>query len=563
MENYLSFREAKAFVYNLNLKHLYEWQEYCKSGKKPENIPANPSAIYADQGWKNFYDFFGFNRYFRPFEEAKAFARMLNLKSVKDWQRYCKSGNKPYDIPASPYVAYNFQGWKGFQDFLGYTFKKEKIMSYPDAKAFVQKLNLKSEREWIDYCKSGNKPANLPKNLRSAYHLKGWKQLSKFFGCPYMKRKYLTFEEARTFVRKLNFKNKKEWEKYSKSSKKPTDLPSDPSRTYRSQGWISYPDFFGYPFQKKVVLPFEEARAFARSLNLKSYTEWEQFCKSGKPNNVPLNPNIIYKNQGWNGYEDFLGFKKLLPMTFEEARSFARTLNLKSKKEWFEFARTEKRPRNIPINPADHYQHRGWKGFPDFLGYKTNIFLSFEEARAFVRKLNIKSGKEWRSYCRSGKRPANIPADPEEFYKSQGWKGRPDFFGFADRRNKLPFEEARAFVRKLKMESKKEWKIYCKSSERPAFIPKNPNIAYKSKGWQGFPDFLGYRHKHDFMRYKEAKAFMKTQNLKSRREWVKYVKKGNRPDNIPAEPEIVYKGHGWKGFPDFLGYKYKRKILFH
>ena len=52
---------------------------------------------------------------------------------------------------------------------------------------------------------------------------------------------------------------------------------------------------------------FKEARKFARSLNLKSGQEWNEYCKSGKlPDDIPSNPNKSYIN-GWESMGDFLG----------------------------------------------------------------------------------------------------------------------------------------------------------------------------------------------------------------------------------------------------------------
>lgn len=56
-------------------------------------------------------------------------------------------------------------------------------------------------------------------------------------------------------------------------------------------------------------------------------------------------------------------------------------------------------------------------------------FLSFEEAREFVRKLNLKNQKEWQRYSKSGKRPIDIPGRPSKVYKGKGWKNLHDFLG--------------------------------------------------------------------------------------------------------------------------------------
>jgi hypothetical protein len=51
-----------------------------------------------------------------------------------------------------------------------------------------------------------------------------------------------------------------------------------------------------------------EARAFARDLNLRSYAEWREFTKSGDlPEDIPVSPEGVYKDKGWEGYGDWLG----------------------------------------------------------------------------------------------------------------------------------------------------------------------------------------------------------------------------------------------------------------
>ena len=45
-------------------------------------------------------------REYRSFKEARKFIRSLNLKNQNDWKEYCKSGNKPDDIPSHPQVIY-------------------------------------------------------------------------------------------------------------------------------------------------------------------------------------------------------------------------------------------------------------------------------------------------------------------------------------------------------------------------------------------------------------------------------------------------------------------------
>ena len=42
----------------------------------------------------------------RDFESARNYVRDLKLKNRIAWTKYCKSGNKPDDIPANPWITY-------------------------------------------------------------------------------------------------------------------------------------------------------------------------------------------------------------------------------------------------------------------------------------------------------------------------------------------------------------------------------------------------------------------------------------------------------------------------
>lgn len=69
---------------------------------------------------------------------------------------------------------------------------------------------------------------------------------------------------------------------------------------------------------------------------------------------------------------------------------------------------------------------------PEYKNEETNRYLPFEEARAFVRKLNLKNPMQWRHYCKSGVKPVDIPSNPQQVYKRQwyginNWLGNYDF----------------------------------------------------------------------------------------------------------------------------------------
>jgi hypothetical protein len=120
-----NFDEARAFVRGLDLKTQREWADYCKSDKRPPDIPYEPHVVYANEGWSGLGDWLGpgrvanKDRQYRPFAAAREFVRGLGLKSREDWSAYAKSGKRPADIPAYPEGVYANEGWSGVGDWLG------------------------------------------------------------------------------------------------------------------------------------------------------------------------------------------------------------------------------------------------------------------------------------------------------------------------------------------------------------------------------------------------------------------------------------------------------------
>ena len=112
------------------------------------------------------------------------------------------------------------------------------------------------------------------------------------------------------------------------------------------------------------------------------------------------------------------------------------------------------------------------------------------------------------------------------------------------------FESAREFVRKLELKSAKGWRDYCKSGNKPEDIPVNPNRNYKNKGWVNLGDWLGTGNiatrklSKMYLSFSdgrnEARKLAKQHNIKNWDDWRNAVKKGLIPKNIPADPKRIY-----------------------
>ena len=506
-KDFTSYKEAKKFIENLNLKKQKEWVEYSKSGNRPENIPSSPNTIYQNKGWVNWGSFLGngkvVNRVFLPlpYKDVKKFVKKLNLKSQKEWVEYSKSGNRPDNIPSSPYTIYQNKGWTSWGDFLGtgnIGSRNRTFLSFEEARVYARSLNLNCE-EWIEYSKSSDRPNNIPSNPSTVYKNKGWINMLDFLGTVSMSnrdRVFLSFEEAKEFARSLGLQSQIAWIEYCKSGDKPINIPSNPNCVYKNKGWTNYGDFWGHGKvynHNSTFLSFEEAREFVQNLGLKSLKEWMTYNKSGdRPNNIPSHPYRFYKNKGWISYGDFLGNGKIsnhnrVYLSFEEAKEFARSLGLQRSEDWYNTII----PDNIPKKADYIYKNNGWISWSDFLGYDK---IPFKEAREFVRSLNLKSYGKFHEYIRSGMMPKNIPTDPYHYYKDQGWINWGDFLGTGNIATcnmvYLSFEEARGFVHSLNLKNYIEWKKY-RLGKNHINIPSNPDTAYKDKGWINWSDFLG------------------------------------------------------------------------
>jgi superfamily II DNA or RNA helicase len=629
---YRSFEAARDFVRSLGLRNQADWSAYCRGKRpdmppKPEDIPATPSVTYAGEGWRNLGDWLGTGmvatreRTYRSFGDARAFARSLGLLGHDDWIAYCRGERpdkspKPDDIPSNANNTYAKKGWNGWGDWLGtgrIANQNRRYRPFAEARTFAQSLGLQDGAEWRAYCQGQRPekppmPEDVPAKPSRVYAQHGWMGMGDWLGTGTLApsdRRYRSFEDARSFVRSLGLRNQAEWGDYCRNElsgkpPKPADVPATPERVYAESGWRNLGDWLGtgtVSSRERTYRPFEEARAFVRTLQLRSNKAWRAYArgrlpdKPPRPIDIPAAPHRAYANQGWHSMGDWLGTgtvssRERAYRPFEEARTFVRTLGLKTQADWAAYCRGERpdrpqKPEDVPANPVHVYRNKGWTSLGDWLGTgrvanRQRTFRPFEDARAFVRSLGLKSQAEWGSYCRGRRqdkppKPPDIPAYPNETYSERGWQGMGDWLGtgrIADQdRQYRSFEEARAFARSLKLEYQAEWWAYCRGERpdmprKPEDIPANPNQTYADKGWRGYGDWLGTgrvaSRDRAFRSFEDARAFVRSLALRGQLDWRAYCRgglpgKGPKPDDIPASPHTAYADKGWSGYGDWLG----------
>lgn len=381
----------------------------------------------------------------RPFDEGRSYVRKLGLAGHEGWRKYSREGRLPSDIPSTPWHIYRADGWQSLGDWLGTDFVatgKRRYRPFAEARKFCRNLNLEGQADWqTQYVKSGRLPADIPSNPQRIYGGEGWAGWGDWLGTGNVAstvRRFREFSDAAVFVRSLNLNSQGEWRVWAKSADRPDDIPALPDRTYKEKGWMGW----GYWLRGECrahFLGFNAARAFGRSLGLRSISEWRRVSETADfPRNVPHSPDKHYASSGWNGWDDWLGVRLLrrvvLFLPFHDAREYARSLQLKSRAGWEALALTRSLPNNIPHKPSHVYMSKGWMGWGDWLGTYTlaprfRKYRSFTEARTFARSLSLASQKEWLVRCKSSEIPPDIPANPAGVFRDKGWIGWSDWLG--------------------------------------------------------------------------------------------------------------------------------------
>ena len=118
-----------------------------------------------------------------------------------------------------------------------------------------------------------------------------------------------SLDEAKKIVRKKGIKSATEFKERRKTDLELQLIPSQPNRTYKEEGWINWPDFFGTNRVTKKNRPsLNEAKKIVRRLGIKSKLEFQKWRKTDPELQlIPSNPDKTYKDEGWVSWPDFLG----------------------------------------------------------------------------------------------------------------------------------------------------------------------------------------------------------------------------------------------------------------
>ncbi|WP_341900742.1 IS66 family transposase [Fluviicola taffensis] len=249
MPGFLPFSQARMYTRKLGFERKKQWTEWKQLGKRPSFIPANPEVKYKNDGWKSWHDWIGFS--FMPFEKARTYMRKLGLKNRDEYWKWSKSEKRPKTIPASPEKEYKYTGWIDLGDWLGtgnQGQQPKKRMTYEQAKTYIRSLGIKTQHEYYEWRKSGQRPETIPSDPSQAYitEFEGW---GKFLGTDRIAnqcKNYCTYTEAKTLLKPLHIRSMNHFRELYGLGFIPENIPKNPYAFYnRRNEWVSFADFHG------------------------------------------------------------------------------------------------------------------------------------------------------------------------------------------------------------------------------------------------------------------------------------------------------------------------------
>jgi len=563
---FLPFKEARKIARSLGLNSFTEWRKYAKSKKRPINIPSSPCRTYEKNGWIGLIDWLDIKHidgYKRKYK--------VNDNYFKTW-----SHNMAYILGFWWADGYISEGRFGITQHIDDIYMLEKISkemksSYiisTSKKRNVAEIRISSNTIINDLLKLDG---NYRKSLICKFPYIPKKYLPDFIrglwdgdGCIYYNNHQKVYmavftSGSKNFIEKLlltlrknivGFRgnihekcNKKGFKICNKKLKKDSicyNLVISANDTRRLKKFIYYKNNIlkmdrkwkkfklvgevNLSTREKTFLSYDAAIKIIKKENIKDVVGWNNYCKSGKRDiGIPSVPYKVYKNKGWIDWYSWLGIKKIKCLDYNVIRVMRKNKKIKY--------------------------------LVKYLDYNTAI--------KYVHKLGLKDMNDWKKYCKSNKKPHNIPSHPRYVYENKGWKSSCHWLGNQgwetwSKKEFLSFIKAKKIVRRLKLRNNKDWRNACENKKIQINIPRSPDIYYKNKGWISWGNWLGTNTISNkikgwkFYSFKKAHSFVKGLKLNSQAEWYGWAISKSRPIYIPFIPYRTYKKE-WKGWGNWLG----------
>ena len=464
-----------------------------------------------------------YNKNFYPtLPDARSALQLLNINTAKD---YSTKHELDLRLPADPSKYYESE-WQDWYHFLGKN-KPDFYITLEEVRSAAQRLNIHTRNEYATKYKIDPR---LPSNPSEIYAAE-WKSWRNFFGR--QTPDYYIFSEAVIAVQRLKINSKKEF--YADYKKDPR-LPGDPAKFYASE-WLGWYHFFGKVKPNYYTLAADACSA-VRRLKISSLDEY--LVRYKEDPRLPSNPSSFYVRE-WKGWYAFLGKLKVeFYTTLAEARAAAQCLNIRTSDEYA--VRYSEDPK-LPSRPHSTYAQE-WRDWYHFFGKsKPNYYARFADAIAAVRRLNIKTQREFYAKRRED---SKLSRDPSKFYAAE-WQGWPHFLGKEKPELYATIAEASAAVKRLNINTQKEF--FAKYTEDPR-LTSRPAILYASE-WKNWYHFFGKDKPTFYKTLGEASTAVRRLNIRSKTEFLAR----SREDPLLSRDPCNFYASEWQDWYHFLGTK--------
>ena len=184
----LPFETAAAYLVQIGIDKIQDFKLMVKNRELPPVIPRDPDAFYEEYiGWRDFMDvgknYIAENGEFTlvlpTYKALKKRVVELEIVTKKEYKESVKSGVLGDLAPLHPDKAFldEFEGWSLFL----VRYKSDKYLSFEQVRQFARDMDIKSSTQWVEMCRKGQRPANIPAWPERHYRDKwmGWMNFLK------------------------------------------------------------------------------------------------------------------------------------------------------------------------------------------------------------------------------------------------------------------------------------------------------------------------------------------------------------------------------------------------
>lgn len=295
--DFISYDKAKKIVNRVDIKNNIDFKKWIKKNLHTK-IPKAPEVTYRNKGWISWADFLETNNYysknFHTYKKAKSILFNLKLNSQKEYLKWIKKEN--INLPTNPHLIYK-EEWISFSEYLNtnnISNSKKVFISYNECKKIVINKKIKSINQFIKW---KQRPNDIPARPDMIYE--DWISWDDFLGEKIISNKekgekYLSFDEAKKYLKKVELKHRIEYDEHIK--KNDIDfLPKRPDYFYK-KNWIGYLDYLNCEGLKSSYGELR-IKKFLDDSNIRHERE-KRFntCLNSQNNKLPFDFYLMDKN---------------------------------------------------------------------------------------------------------------------------------------------------------------------------------------------------------------------------------------------------------------------------